>query len=76
MFIFYYIYFVSAVFQLILFILLIWIMNKNKQNYSGRESSTCCNFRKHMQIEKAPANQEKIFFNLISVAANVHNANK
>ncbi len=24
--------------------------------YGGRESSTCCNLRKHMQIEKAPAN--------------------
>ncbi len=27
----------------------------------GRESSTRCNVRKHMQIEKAPANQENIF---------------
>ncbi len=26
--------------------------------YGGRESSTRCNFRKHMPIEKAPANQE------------------
>ncbi len=31
--------------------------------YGGWESSTRCNFRKHMQIEKAPANQENIFIN-------------
>ncbi len=28
--------------------------------YGGRESSTHCNFRNNMQIEKAPANQENI----------------
>ncbi len=32
----------------------------------GRESSTHCNFRKHMQIEKAPANQENTIFSLTS----------
>ncbi len=35
-----------------------------------------CNFRKHMQIEKAPANQENIFINLTEGAANAHNTNK
>ncbi len=35
-----------------------------------------CNFRKHMQIEKAPANQEHIFINLTAGAANAHNTNK
>ncbi len=39
------------------------------------ESSKCCNFRKHMQIEKAPANQENII-NLTAGAANAHNTNK
>ncbi len=29
-----------------------------------------CNFRKHMQIEKAPANQENIFISLTAGAAN------
>ncbi len=32
------------------------------------ESSTRCNFRKHMQIEKAPANQENIFISLTAGA--------
>ncbi len=34
-----------------------------------------CNFRKHMQIEKAPANQQKII-NLTAGAANAHNTTK
>ncbi len=34
------------------------------------------NFRKHMQIEKAPANQENIFINLTASAANAHNTTK
>ncbi len=38
--------------------------------YGSRESSTRCNFRKHMQREKAPANQENIFINLTAGAAN------
>ncbi len=42
----------------------------------GRESSTRCNFRKHMQIEKAPANQENIFISLTADGANAHNTNK
>ncbi len=41
--------------------------------YGGWESSTRCNFRKHMQIEKAPANQENIFISLTAGAANDHN---
>ncbi len=40
------------------------------------ESAQRCNFRKHMQIEKAPANQENIFINLTAGAANAHNTNK
>ncbi len=36
----------------------------NARLYGGRESSTRCNFRRHMQIEKAPANQENNFVNL------------
>ncbi len=40
--------------------------------YGGQESSMHCNFRKHMQIEKAPANQENIF-NKTAGAANAHN---
>ncbi len=44
--------------------------------YGGRESSTHCNFRKHMQIEKAPANQENIFISLTADSANAHNTNK
>ncbi len=43
--------------------------------YSGRESSTRCNFRKRMQTEKAPANQENIF-SLTAGAANAHNTTK
>ncbi len=46
------------------------------QKYGGRESSMRCNFRKHMQIEKAPANQENIFINLTAGAANAHNTDK
>ncbi len=38
------------------------------------ESSKRCNFRKHMQIEKAPANQEN-FINLTAGGANPHNTN-
>ncbi len=34
-----------------------------------------CNFRKNMQMEKAPANQENIFI-LTADGANVHNTNK
>ncbi len=44
--------------------------------YGGRESSMRCNFRKHMQIEQAPANQENIFINLTAGAANTHNTTK
>ncbi len=44
--------------------------------YGGWESSTRCNFRKHMQIEKAPANQENIFISLTAGAANALNTNK
>ncbi len=47
-----------------------------EQKYGGRESSTRCNFRKHMQIEKAPANQENIFIILTADGANAHNKNK
>ncbi len=43
------------------------------KNYGGRESSTRCNFRKHMQIEKARANQENIFIILTADGANAHN---
>ncbi len=41
--------------------------------YGGWESSMRSNFRKHMQIEKAPANQENFFINLTAGAANAHN---
>ncbi len=41
------------------------------RTYGGRESSTHCNSRKHMQIEKAPANQENIFINLTAVCFNL-----
>jgi len=34
------------------------------------------NFRKHMQIEKAPANQENICISLTADAANAHNTTK
>ncbi len=44
--------------------------------YGGRESSMRCNFRKHMQIEKAPTNQENIFISLTADGANAHNTNK
>ncbi len=44
--------------------------------YGGWESSTCCNFKKHMQKEKAPANQENVFISLTAGAANAHNTNK
>ncbi len=43
--------------------------------YGRRESSTPCNLRKHMQIEKAPANQENIFIILTADGANAHNTN-
>ncbi len=45
-------------------------------SYGGRESSTRCDFRKHMQIEKAPANQENIFISLTADGENAHNTNK
>ncbi len=35
-----------------------------------------CNFRKYMQIEKSPANQEKIFIILTADGTNVLNTNK
>ncbi len=35
-----------------------------------------CNFRKHMQIEKAPANQGNIFSSLTADGANAHNTTK
>ncbi len=38
-----------------------------------RESSTRCNFRTHMQIEKSPADQENIFISLTAGGANAHN---
>ncbi len=44
--------------------------------YGGRESSTRCNFRKHMQTEKTPANQENIFISLTAGGANAHNTTK
>ncbi len=40
--------------------------------YGGRERSARCNFRKHMQIEKAPANQENIFIILTADGTNPH----
>ncbi len=43
--------------------------------YGGRESSMRCNFIKHMQIEKAPSNQENSFISLTADAANAQ-ANK
>ncbi len=39
-------------------------LHSKSPKYGGWESSTRCNFRKHMQIEKAPANQENIFISL------------
>ncbi len=44
--------------------------------YGGRESSTRCNFRKRMQIEILPANQENIFIILTADGPNAHNTNK
>ncbi len=44
--------------------------------YGGREISTRCSFRKHMQIEKAPANQENIFISLTAGGEDDHNTNK
>ncbi len=35
-----------------------------------------CNFRNHMQIEKAPANHENIFISLTADGANAHNTTK
>ncbi len=51
-----------------------WITRgwKPMDNYGGRESSARCNFRKHTQIEKAPASQENII-SLTAGAANAHN---
>ncbi len=40
------------------------------------ESSTRCNFRKHMQIETAPANQENVFIILTADGENAHDTNK
>ncbi len=54
-------------------------LKNNVQKISGlvgRESSTHCNFRKHMQIEKAPKKQENIFVSLTADGANAHNTNK
>jgi len=34
------------------------IMNSILKKFKWSWSSTCCNFRKHMQIEKAPANKK------------------
>ncbi len=34
------------------------------------------NFKKHMQTENAPANQENIFINLTADASNAHNTTK
>ncbi len=53
-----------------------WFEWYNNVIYGGRESSMCCNFRKHMQIEKAPANQEKNFISLTADGTNAHNTNK
>ncbi len=50
--------------------------SKYRQNYGGRESSTRCNFRKHMHIEKARANQELFFIILTADGANANNTNK
>ncbi len=47
-----------------------------EHKYGGRESATRCNFRKHMQIEKAPANQENIFISLTVDGANALNTTK
>ncbi len=44
--------------------------------YGNRESSTRCNFRKHIQIENAPVNPENIFINLTAGATNAHNTNE
>ncbi len=44
--------------------------------YGGWASSMRFYFRKHMQIEKAPANQENIFISLTADAADAHNTNK
>ncbi len=48
----------------------------NSGIYGGRENSTRCNFRKHMQIEKSPADQENIFISLTAGGANAHNTTK
>ncbi len=47
-----------------------------RENYDGRESSMRRNFRKHMQIEKTPANQENIFISLTADGENAHNTSK
>ncbi len=43
------------------------------QNYGGRESSMHCYFIKHVQTEKAPANQENVFISLTAGGAKAHN---
>ncbi len=45
-------------------------------NTVAERAQACCNFRKHMQIEKAPANEENIFISLTADGANAHNTNK
>ncbi len=37
------------------------ITSRYNSMYGGRESSTRCSFRKHMQIEKAPATSSSIW---------------
>ncbi len=52
-----------------------WFIDESAALYGGRESSMRCNFRKHMQIEKARANQENMFISLTADGANAHNTN-
>ncbi len=54
----------------------IWIWYIDYLFITVAESSTRCNFRKHTQIEKAPANQENIFINSTAGVANAHNTTK
>ena len=42
------------------------------QNYGGPESSTHCNLRKHMQVDKTQAKQENIFINLTTQHNTLH----
>ncbi len=52
------------------------VSRPSKKRYGGRESSTRCNFRKHIQIEKVAANQENIFISLTAGGENAYNTNK